>query len=192
MRRRNAKKVAFADPTYYEPSENDYSTEGENEDDLDFLTVADVVHEGNLEDLQQQRMDESDIVEPLHVRSARNGQKGGVGAEEKDSTSGSVTPQPDEPPRAQEDASRASSDTLDMIGLSHISRLLPLLTIPDENGVAKSGRKMRNTDSFYKDENIETKKINLTPSLLRDDGSATAAAAPQPLEVIIRTVYIKD
>ena len=120
MRRRNAKKVAFADPTYYEPSENDYSTEGENEDDLDFLTVADVVHEGNLEDLQQQRMEESDVVEPLQVRGVRNGQKGGAAGEEKDSTSDSVTPQPDEAPKAHDDQSRASSDTLETTGRSHV------------------------------------------------------------------------
>ena len=31
---------------------------------------------------------------------------------------------------------------------------------------------MRNTDSFFKDDNGETRKINLTPSLLRDDSSS--------------------
>ena len=32
---------------------------------------------------------------------------------------------------------------------------------------------MRNTDSFFKDDSIEPKKINLTPSLLRDDSAAS-------------------
>ncbi|KAK8117309.1 Tip elongation aberrant protein Tea4 [Apiospora kogelbergensis] len=31
---------------------------------------------------------------------------------------------------------------------------------------------VRNTDSFFKDETVETKKITLTPNLLRDDGEA--------------------
>ena len=117
MRRRNAKKVAFTDPTYYEPSENGYSTEGENEDELEFMTVADVARE----DMDETRTPEvdGDIVEPLHVRHA---QKSALTVEEKESASGDTTPQPDDGltpgTTPQEDQSRASSDTLDTTGLS--------------------------------------------------------------------------
>lgn len=48
------------------------------------------------------------------------------------------------------------------------------LTITDEGAFAKSRKgTLRNTDSFFKDDNVETRKINLTPSLLRDDSSST-------------------
>lgn len=34
---------------------------------------------------------------------------------------------------------------------------------------------MRNTDSFFKDDSVETKKISLTPNLLRDEGGSAEA-----------------
>lgn len=40
--------------------------------------------------------------------------------------------------------------------------------------VTKNGT-LRNTDSFFKDENAETRKITLTPNLLRDDSSSSAS-----------------
>ena len=36
---------------------------------------------------------------------------------------------------------------------------------------------MRNTDSFFKDENTETRKITLTPNLLRDDSSTSTTGS---------------
>lgn len=33
---------------------------------------------------------------------------------------------------------------------------------------------MRNTDSFFKDDTAEPKKISLTPNLLRDEGNKAA------------------
>ena len=67
MRRRNAKTVQFTEPTYYEPSDNDYTTDEENEDDPEFLTVAD----GARSDTQaeEQAQNQSDVVEPLKVRN---------------------------------------------------------------------------------------------------------------------------
>ena len=43
---------------------------------------------------------------------------------------------------------------------------------------------VRNTDSFFKDDTVETKKISLTPNLLRDD-SNTNSMASDPKEVLI-------
>ena len=109
MRRRNAKKVQFSDPTYYEPSENDYSTEGENEDELDFMTVAPVAQD----DMQDEdQMNDSDVVEPLNVRGAQR-----LGADDRDSKSGSTTPQAEDSLKRQDDASRASSTTDDTFGM---------------------------------------------------------------------------
>lgn len=42
---------------------------------------------------------------------------------------------------------------------------------------------MRNTDSFFKDDNLETRKINLTPSLLRDDSSGSTIKSNEVREV---------
>ena len=35
---------------------------------------------------------------------------------------------------------------------------------------------MRNTDSFFKDDTVETKKISLTPNLLREDSNGSMSA----------------
>lgn len=42
---------------------------------------------------------------------------------------------------------------------------------------------VRNTDSFFRDENTETRKINLTPSLLRDDSSGSTTKSLDAKEV---------
>lgn len=39
------------------------------------------------------------------------------------------------------------------------------------HGRSRNGT-VRNTDSFFKDDTVETKKISLTPNLLRDDASS--------------------
>jgi hypothetical protein len=43
---------------------------------------------------------------------------------------------------------------------------------------------VRNTDSFFKDDTVETKKISLTPNLLRDDANSSSATS-DPKEVVI-------
>ena len=43
---------------------------------------------------------------------------------------------------------------------------------------------LRNTDSFFKDDTVETKKISLTPNLLRDDSGNTGPATEMK-EVIL-------
>src|ERR1700753_1478023 len=40
-------------------------------------------------------------------------------------------------------------------------------------GKSRNGT-VRNTDSFFKDETVETRKITLTPNLLRDDNSSSS------------------
>ena len=66
--------------------------------------------------------------------------------------------------------------------------LVAMLTITDEGPLVKSRKgTVRNTDSFFKDDNVETRKINLTPSLLRDDGNS-AIRSVEPREVCIQSV----
>lgn len=42
---------------------------------------------------------------------------------------------------------------------------------------------VRNTDSFFKDDNGETRKITLTPNLLRDDSSRNIEVREVSIEV---------
>lgn len=42
---------------------------------------------------------------------------------------------------------------------------------------------MRNTDSFFKDDGVETRKINLTPSLLRDDSNGSVLKSSEAKDV---------
>ena len=50
-----------------------------------------------------------------------------------------------------------------------------LTLILANNGLSAKTRigLVRNTDSFFKDDTVETRKINLTPSLLRNDSSSS-------------------
>lgn len=45
---------------------------------------------------------------------------------------------------------------------------------------------MRNTDSFFQDDSLETKKISLTPNLLRDDSNNGPAVTNEPKEVLLQ------
>ena len=54
-----------------------------------------------------------------------------------------------------------------------------------DDGTTNKSRKgtLRNTDSFFKDDSVETRKINLTPSLLRDDSSGARLSTNESKEV---------
>ena len=53
---------------------------------------------------------------------------------------------------------------------------------PDDNPNKSRKGTVRNTDSFFKDDTVETRKINLTPSLLRDDSNGVAPRASESSE----------
>jgi hypothetical protein len=152
MRRRNAKTVQFAPPTYVEASDYDYSSdEGEGElfggpepKQIQQQQVAatqdgDSAHEENLE------------VQPLKVNGAKKD-----GQAEGDARSSG-----EEPAKRAEDRERGSEDAVDR---------------PLDPKVSRNGT-LRNTDSFFKDENTETRKITLTPNLLRDDSSTSTTGS---------------
>lgn len=62
-----------------------------------------------------------------------------------------------------------------------------MLTSSDNDTASKSRKgTLRNTDSLFKDDNTETRKINLTPSLLRDDSSSSTVRSIESKEVCIR------
>ena len=169
MRRRNAKTVQFTEPTYYEPSENDYTTEEEHEDDPEFLTIAESAQSDTQTEGQAQN--QSAVVEPLKVRNTTKAD--GVKDDESIEPAGA---QIEEPNKALDDRSRITTNGVDHQGRSSTivySLILDAYRFVGEPMSPKNNRKIRNTDSFFKDDSIETRKMNLTPVLLRDDSSTS-------------------
>ncbi|KAI2791335.1 hypothetical protein POX_c04192 [Penicillium oxalicum] len=129
MRRRNAKTVNFAPPTYIEASDVEYSTERKT----------------NME------TNEDIVVEPLRTRSQKERPLQG--------SDDDLSPIKQESDRAASEAKRSSEDFFD----------------PEEPIVSRSRNgTVRNTDSFFKDDTAEPKKISLTPNLLRDESNGAA------------------
>lgn len=122
--------VAFAEPTYHDYSDHDYSSE---EEDLDEMLEATQTKQQSASDGDP--ADDSARVEPLKTKSSK-------GAKSSDQTL-------DE---SSDEDLRGSLDIVEKKGPS----------------ISRNGN-IRNTDSFFKDETAETKKITLTPNLLRDD-----------------------
>lgn len=153
LRGKKKKNVVFAEPTYVDYSDfDDYSSEEEEAGGL-FGQQQDGNGTKDAADKQQEQAsgeqakvkaegamdDESAKVEPLKPR----GQKEAAAASE------SLGESPDEA------EARRSSEQFFETRAEGPSR--------SRNGT------VRNTDSFFKDETVETKKITLTPNLLRDD-----------------------
>ncbi|KAI9890514.1 MAG: hypothetical protein M1814_003853 [Vezdaea aestivalis] len=158
MRRRNAKTVQFAAPTYHEASDIDYSTDEEDEE-------GNMIQQGQRShlDTDGNSSDEGDqitAVEPLKVRSSNKAVKpdGVNGGQSRDL-------------QAEGKNAAESSDLEDM----------------DEPGSKERRSKngtVRNTDSFFRDETVETRKISLTPKLLSDDSNGgSPVKANEPKEV---------
>ena len=168
MRRRNVKTVQFSAPSYVEPSDNDYSSEEEEEDDGDYIGQE---QNGAAAQENEQRddVDDTATVEPPKARGqVRDGRPNGEEIADQSLNNGGL-----DQTTAAEDL-RTSDETFDRSGETNqldLNRLSQLTTADD--GTASKSRKgtVRNTDSFFKDDGVETRKINLTPSLLRDDSS---------------------
>ncbi|TGJ76424.1 hypothetical protein E0Z10_g10880, partial [Xylaria hypoxylon] len=160
VKRRKAKNVSFAPPTVVNYSEIDYSDEEGEEDD-----GQDSQHAAQQEDQQQQATsqqatadimeeDESAKVEPLKPRNQKQVKIDTARSEEADKGE----------PSANELGARSSDEFFD--GKTERTT---------RNGT------VRNTDSFFRDETIETKKITLTPGLLRDDNESRASTDSKDL-----------
>ncbi|KAL3456915.1 hypothetical protein BJX64DRAFT_269883 [Aspergillus heterothallicus] len=158
MRRRNAKTVTFTSPTYIEASDVEYSTEEEMDDDVSFTDEYASRDEYDTQDEQ----DEDIVVEPLRPKSQRD-----KGAQEVQSAH-----ETQEANAASPEKQRSSQEIFEQES--------PTSPTSSELGVSRSRNgTLRNTDSFFKDDTVETKKISLTPNLLRDD---TGAASNEPRE----------
>ncbi|OAQ66728.2 ring finger domain-containing protein [Pochonia chlamydosporia 170] len=150
--RRRRKTVTFADPTYVDYSDFDYSTDDEDIEEL-FGSQQNAHQKAQQQQQQQQQQqdkqngaedsitDETAKVEPLKTRPSK---------EEK------VSPESTKDMGADDDPMRSSEESVE--------------EKPEGPSRSRNGT-VRNTDSFFKDESVETKKITLTPNLLRDDNT---------------------
>uniref|UniRef100_A0A8H7KFY6 SH3 domain-containing protein n=1 Tax=Bionectria ochroleuca TaxID=29856 RepID=A0A8H7KFY6_BIOOC len=161
--RKRWKTVTFTEPTYVDYSDIDYSSD---EEDIEELFGRDVTAGSGQQDQDQQQdqkdkqdkeqqdsqaasdddmVDERATVEPLKTGSA-----GVSKVDSKEEAKADGTKDGDDVEIETRDSTELLGGHVDMIGRSR-------------NGT------MRNTDSFFKDDTAETKKITLTPNLLRDD-----------------------
>ncbi|KAH8426079.1 protein phosphatase regulator [Aspergillus melleus] len=155
MRRRNAKTVTFTSPTYIEASDIEFSTDDELDDGASF-NDEDLAREDG-EDLQDGHTEDI-VVEPLRTKSQRD--------KESDDTEDDHEIQ--DPERVSPEKQRPSQELLDVEHDNNVSR--------SRNGT------VRNTDSFFKDDSVETKKISLTPNLLRDEVNNNAGSPTEAKE----------
>ncbi|KAI9801203.1 MAG: hypothetical protein M1825_003477 [Sarcosagium campestre] len=146
MRRRNAKTVQFSAPTYVEASDIDYSSEegeADGEPDGNEVEAEPVAHAPD-------EQDEITAIEPLKPKNPGKDPKTDL-RESSDVTRDSIETD------ARSDRTHSLDESEEGLEGSHKSR----------NGT------VRNTDSFFKDDSVETRKITLTPNLLRDDSASS-------------------
>jgi hypothetical protein len=160
MRRRNAKTVQFAAPQYFEPSDFEYSDEDEGDEDPE-KGDYDLTSDG--QDISQREDTDTDGVRPTGINAQANGEinSGVQSLNNGESTYGER--------QNSLEKDRASDD------------LSPEDRQEDSNVRSRRGL-VRNTDSFFKDDGAETKKISLTPRLLRGDSDLNLPAQQPDLK----------
>ena len=149
MKRRNQKNVQFGAPTYVEASDYDYSSDEEGGE----LFGGPEPKQAQQQQQQAARKSESEQDESLEVKPLKLGGIKKVSSEESRTSS--------EESVKDDETSKASDEISDR---------------PLDPKVSRNGT-LRNTDSFFKDENTETRKITLTPNLLRDDSSTSTVGS---------------
>ena len=172
MRRRTAKTVQFAAPTYVEASDYDYSTDDE-----------DAMIDPYSTDMEPQQEQVSDRGPPPEVEERNAPEEANVHATRRfsgESIGGGKASMESSASKVSMDSKRSSMDDG------------PKLVDRSEAAPLKSRKGTpRNADSFLKDESIETRKISLTPGLLRDDtaskAGSTESARTSSFEALVKT-----
>ncbi|GJC80995.1 tip elongation aberrant protein Tea4 [Colletotrichum liriopes] len=141
--RKKKKTVAFAAPTFVDYSDYDYSSD---EEDVDELLSQ---QQGSQQ--QQQSTAQQSTEENMDDDTAK------VEPLKPRTTKEVKVVEPAKTEEAPEDDSKRDSGEI--------------FEKPEGPSRSRNGT-VRNTDSFFKDETVETKKITLTPNLLRDDSGS--------------------
>lgn len=157
--RRRKKNVSFAAPTYVDYSDFDYDTEEEEEAEAEFYAQ---------QQQQQQQAQQQSQQQTAGTKEAT--------AEEAAASEEAAKVAPLRP-RAQKSVQIVDPANSDSKEDSPTAKNRTSEEIFETNGVEGPKRKADGTvrDSFFKDDTVETKKITLTPNLLRDDGTVRAS-----------------
>lgn len=164
MRRRNAKTVQFAAPTYVEASDYDYSTEDE-EQMIEPYGDATTGEEKAQEEphAEPEEAQKAEIVHPEAERRSSTGSNRASFDREQAATAAQALTEAGVTGEIKlADKTGESGYDIDYISVP---------TVSVEAAPLKSKR-TRNTDSFLKDETMETRKITLTPGLLREENAS--------------------
>lgn len=178
MRRRNAKNVNFAPPTYYEPPEQDWSDDDEEMEDVDDVQATSAQNASS--DAQQQDAQQVHSDTQAEQQAQREQQSTDLsqqpGIMSKDSMVEPVVANVQQVHSGALDNESTTSPTESMSVASSVPN--------NSEDTAQRSRKgvVRNTDSFYRDDSVETKKISLTPQLLRGDSAINVNADQEPRE----------
>ncbi|KAG6025221.1 hypothetical protein E4U40_002785 [Claviceps sp. LM458 group G5] len=140
--RRRRKTVTFSEPTYVDYSDFDYSDE-EGDDELFGSQPTAHQHRERQRQVHQSEVEDASADEAAAVEPLK------TRTHRKAATQSSTEPLVEDEIRSSQESLEGRNDSL--------SR--------SRNGT------VRNTDSFFKDDSVETKKITLTPNLLRDDNT---------------------
>jgi hypothetical protein len=174
MRRRTAKTVQFAAPTYVEASDYDYSSEDEDGMIDPYGNLMESQHDQASERGQSAEVEERNAPEEANVHATRR-----FSGESFNNSKASL----DGSSKASMDSKRSSIED---------PQLSPKLVDRSEAAPLKSRKGTpRNADSFLKDEGMETRKMTLTPGLLRDDtmskASSTESTRTESFERLVKT-----
>ena len=175
MKRRNV-KVQFAAPSYVEPSDVEYSSDDE-EGNGEYGAQEQVSTTAQSND-QSNQLDDGAVLEPLKPRGqAREVRQNGdllVARNDGGIDQGNAP-----------DPAQTSDGMFDGGEPSQLESHVHLWLTAADNGTSVTSRKgtVRNTDSFFKDDGVETRKINLTPSLLRDDLNGSGSRSGEVKDV---------
>ena len=156
--RRRKKNVSFAAPTYVDYSDFDYDTEEEEEAEAEFYA--------------QQQQQQSQQSQQQTATTKQTTADEAVASEE----AAQVAPLKPRGQKSVQIVDPANSDSKEDSPTSAKGNRTSE-EIFETNGVEGPKRKADGTvrDSFFKDDTVETKKITLTPNLLRDDGTVRAS-----------------
>ncbi|KAF7189194.1 Tip elongation aberrant protein Tea4, partial [Pseudocercospora fuligena] len=186
MRRRNAKTVQFAAPTYVEASDYDYSTE--DEEQMIEPYGDEKPAEDDKKEEPQAEPEEAKKAEPVHPEAERRSSTGSNRAS-FDREQAATAAQALTEAGLTGDGPKLADKTGEY---GHAIDAISRPTVSVEAAPLKSKR-TRNTDSFLKDESIETRKITLTPGLLREENASTKSPSSDStrsnsLDVITKTL----
>ncbi|KAF4972935.1 hypothetical protein FSARC_629 [Fusarium sarcochroum] len=149
------KTVTFTSPTYHDYTEvDDYSTD---EEDLDELFASSTTTAQQ----DQQQEQKKDTREPTTT----------ISVVEDDSSEESARVEPLKPRSNKEVKMAMEPSKVETVEEEDETRSSEEILFDNKaEGPSRSRNgTVRNTDSFFRDETVETKKITLTPNLLRDD-----------------------